>query len=73
MTVSKDLISVAKMYGPFYCLQDYENENGVTDVSLIRVCGDDAQIFTQNNGKVWKVTESGFLLVSEITKESKVK
>lgn len=63
VTVSNDLLKVAKEYGTFYCLQDYERSDNLFDVSLIRTCGDSIQFFTENNGKAWKATETGFQIV----------
>ncbi len=73
ITISADLLKVASEYEPFYCLQDYERENGITDVSLIRTCGDDIQIFTENSGKLWEATGSEFKLVNKISKEHHIK
>lgn len=73
ITVSTDLLKVAKEYEPFYCLQDHTRSDGLTNVSLIRTCGDDIQIITDNEGKVWKVTDSEFQIVNEISKEKHIK
>lgn len=63
-TISSDLNIVAKQYGPFYCLQDYNHEDSTTSVSLIRTTKDDFQILTHNDGKVWQATKDGFDLVN---------
>lgn len=68
ITVSSDLLKVAKEFGSFYCLQDYTREDGLTNVSLIRAFGDNVEIITDNDGKVWKVTDTDFQLVNEIEK-----
>lgn len=73
ITKSNDLIKVASEYGEFYCLQDYLDDYGNTRVSLIRTCGDDIQIFVNNNGKAWKVSEEGFELIDTESKATKVK
>ena len=73
ITKSSDLIKVASEYGEFYCLQDYLDKSGNTQVSLIRTCGDDITLFTNNNGKVWKVSQEGFILVELQNKTTKVK
>lgn len=66
ITISSDLLKVAKEYGEFYCLQDYTLSNGLTNVSLIRTSGNDTKIFTDNDGKVWEANELGFNLVDNI-------
>jgi len=63
ITVSKDLNQVAKEYGNFYCLQDYEHEDGTTSVSLIRIESDEIEFLINNNGKVWEVTPTSFNLI----------
>lgn len=65
ITKSNDLIKVAREYGTFYCLQDYLNNKGLVQVSLIRTCGDDIKFFTNNNGNAWKTTEDGFTIISD--------
>lgn len=64
ITKSKDLIKVAYEYGNFYCLQDYLDGNGIVHVSLIRTCGDDIRLFTNNDGKAWEVSSDGFRLIN---------
>ena len=46
VTISNDLLKVAKEYGSFYCLQDHKRNDNLFDVSLIRTCGDDIQFLT---------------------------
>ena len=65
--ISDDLLKVAKEHGTFYCLQDY---NGV-DVSVVRTYGDETQIFTNNNGKVWQVDFNGFEITDTLDKTIK--
>ena len=48
-----DLISVAKKYGKFYLLQDNERQNGIVDVSLIKVNNEQIEFYTENDGKIW--------------------
>ena len=57
-----DLIKVAQEFGDFYLLQDYLNEKGLTNVSLIRTCGSEIEFITQNNGKIFKATRNGIKL-----------
>lgn len=47
-----------------YCLQDYKREDTLFDVSLIRTCGENIQFFVENDGKVWRVTDTGFQLIN---------
>jgi len=69
LTKSNDLIQVAKEYGTFYCLQDYLDGTGKVQVSLIRTCGDDIKLFTNNNGKIWEVSDKGFKLLYSLNNE----
>ena len=71
ITKSKDLIQVSKEYGPFYCLQDYLNKNGQTEVSIIRITEDKIDILSDNNGKVWRVLPTGFELIDSKIKTRK--
>ena len=64
ITKSNDLIKVAREYGEFYCLQDYLDNMGKVQVSLIRTCGNDIKFFTNNDGKVWVASSNGFELVN---------
>ena len=64
--MSNDLLKVAEEYGSFYCLQDYERNDNLFDVSLIRTCGEDIQFLAENNGKVWEVTGTEFRLLTVI-------
>lgn len=54
----EDLIKVAKEYGEFYLLQDSLNEEGKIDVSIIKSVDGNLDIYTEYNGKVWKVTSN---------------
>lgn len=69
VTIASDLLKVAKEFGKFYCLQDYTKENGLTDVSLIRTCGDQIDIMKDHDGKVWEVTEDEVILINKIEKD----
>ena len=64
VTISNDLLEVAREYGSFYCLQDYKRNDNLFDVSLIRTCGDDIEFFTENDGKIWEATDTEFRLVN---------
>ena len=64
VTISEDLLKIAREYGAFYCLQDYKRNDNLFDVSLIRTCGDDIQFIIENNGKVWEATGTEFRLLT---------
>ena len=63
--VRNDLLKVAAEYGAFYLIQDHMREGGETDVSLIKVTDGKPDYYTENQGKIWKATESK---ISKITK-----
>jgi len=63
--VRNDLLKVAAEYGAFYLIQDHMREGGETDVSLIKVTDGKPEYYTENQGKIWKATESK---ISKITK-----
>lgn len=63
ITKSDDLIKVATEYEEFYCLQDYLDKTGKINVSLIRTCDNEINFFTNNDGKVWKVSSNGFEII----------
>lgn len=46
----KDLLEVAKKYGKFYLLQDYDNK----DISIIKFTDGKMEFYTENNGKIWE-------------------
>ena len=50
-----DLLKAAKEYEKFYLIQDYEREDGLFDISYIKSTDGDIELFTENNGKIWKV------------------
>ena len=50
-----DLIKVANEYGKFYLLQDYEREDGLFDISIIKSNNGNIEYYTENNGKIWEV------------------
>lgn len=64
ITTSKDLNTVSSKYGNFYCLQDHYHEDSTTSVSLIRTTNETVEFLTDNDGKVWKVTPTGFDLIN---------
>lgn len=47
----KDLIHVANEYGNFYLLQDNDS-----DISIIKSINGDIEFYTENNGKIWEVS-----------------
>lgn len=62
----EDLIKVANQYGDYYLLQDYVREDGLTDVSLIRIANCSIEIYTENDGKIWTVKNSDIVLSNKI-------
>ena len=57
-----DLVKVAEEYGEYYLLQDYQREDGLTDVSAIKCNDGSIEYYTENDGKIWKVNNDVSLL-----------
>lgn len=53
----QDLIKVAREYGKYYLLQDNINENGLTDISIIKSTNGVIEYYTENQGKIWLVED----------------
>lgn len=53
----QDLIKVANEYGKFYLLQDYQREDGLFDISIIKSSDGSIEYYTENNGKIWEVND----------------
>lgn len=53
-----DLLKVANEYGKYYCLQDYAREDGLFDISIIKSNNGNLEYYTENNGKIWEVSDS---------------
>lgn len=51
----KDLVKVSNEYGKFYCLQDYQREDGLFDISIIKSSNGSIKYYTENDGKIWIV------------------
>lgn len=49
----EDLIKVSKKYGSFYLLQDNH-----TDISIIKSINGSIQFYTEENGKIWKESDT---------------
>lgn len=64
----EDLIKVAKEYEAFYLLQDNYQENGLTDVSIIKSTNGTIEYYYENKGKIWIVEDD-----IKIIKRKKVK
>ena len=58
-----DLIKVANEYGKFYLLQDYQRDDGMFDISIIKSTDGNVEYYIENSGKVWEVN-NGINLVS---------
>ena len=59
----EDLIKVANEYGEYYLLQDYMNENGEWDISIVKSSDGKIELYTENNGRIWTATTDGVNLV----------
>lgn len=60
-----DLIKVASEYDRFYLLQDFQREDGLFDVSIIKSNNGIIEYYTENNGKVWEVSNNISLVDTE--------
>ena len=67
----KDLIKVAKEYGKYYCLQDYQREDGLFDISIIKSNNGIIEYYTENNGKIWEVSDDINLVLTNQNKKIK--
>ncbi len=61
----EDLLKVAKKYGKFYLLQDYDNK----DISIIKFTDGKMEFYTENNGKIWEADSDVNLIVNEKQEE----
>lgn len=66
-----DLIKVASEYGNYYLLQDYQREDGLFDISIIKSKNGNIEYYTENNGKIWEVGSDINILSS--TQNKKIK
>lgn len=57
-----DLIKVASEYGKFYLLQDYQRADGAFDISIIKSNNGVIEYYTENDGKIWEVSNVVILL-----------
>ena len=64
----EDLIKVANEYGKFYLLQDYQREDGLFDISIIKSTGKNIEYYIENNGKIWEVSADVNLIFSNLSK-----
>jgi peptidase E len=60
----EDLIKVANEYGEYYLLQDYMNETGEWDISIVKASNGKIELYTENNGRIWNTTADGVDLVT---------
>lgn len=58
----EDLLKVANEYGEYYLLQDCLREDGLTDVSIIKSTNGSLEFYTENDGKIWEVSNVVILL-----------
>lgn len=59
----EDLLKVASQYGEFYLLQDHFVDRGITNVSLIRTCGNDMEFICEQEGKIFLCNSNGIELL----------
>ncbi len=62
ITRREDLIRVAREYGDFYLLQDFQTEAGVYDVSYIRCENGQTEFCREHDGRIWTVDGDGVRL-----------
>ena len=60
----QDLIKVAKDYGEFYLLQNFQREDGFTDVSIIKSTNGIIEQYIENEGKIWLVSQDDVLNIN---------
>ncbi len=65
----QDLVQVANKYGKFYLLQDYQREDGLFDISIIKSTGKNMDYYTENNGKIWEVRDDVSLVYKASSKK----
>lgn len=58
-----DLLKVASEYGEFYLLQDHFVDRGITNVSLIRTCGNEIEFICEQEGKIFLCSSNGIELL----------
>ena len=64
----EDLIKVANEYGDYYLLQDYLREDGLTATSIIKSTDGNIEFYTENNGKIWLVTNREVKIINSTKK-----
>ena len=47
-----------KKYGEYYLLQDNELKDNTFDIKIIKTKYKNIQLYTENNGKIWKVKDT---------------
>lgn len=67
----EDLLKVAREYGKYYCLQDYQREDGLFNISIIKSNNGIIEYYTENNGKIWEVADE--INLASSTQNIKVK
>lgn len=63
----EDLLKVANKYGNFYLLQN----NGI-DISIIKSSDGNIEFYTENNGKIWEVSDDVNLITKNPCKNLKI-
>lgn len=67
----QDLIKVANEYGKYYLLQDYQREDGLFDISIIKSSNGIIEHYIENNGKIWEVSDDINLVLTAENKKVK--
>ena len=63
-----DLIKVASEYGKFYLLQDFQREDGLFDISIIKSSNGNIEYYTENDGKIWLTTPDEIKITNSVEK-----
>lgn len=63
----EDLLKVANKYSNFYLLQN----NGI-DISIIKFSDGNIEFYTENNGKIWEVSDDVNLIAKNTCKKLKI-
>ena len=62
----EDLIKVAREYGEFYLLQDYQRDDELTDISVIKSVNGNIEYYIENDGKIWIANDNIKLVNSNV-------
>lgn len=65
----EDLIKAANEYGKYYCLQDYQREDGLFDISIIKSNNGSIEFYVENDGKIWEASDDVNLVYKNLNKK----